>query len=333
MIKNQILCLGLTSVERQVLYCHFSLMYQFYNLLPEDLDDPQKLEKIVSESVCLFINPKKISPVQLKDLINAHEEAKRNSHVSILLFTSPFTREQKMYADTVSLMLTDLKARINRNLRDAVDMIKKMTFPCWEGLQQMKSNMFNDGWYLIDLTCTGTDPTADNVVAIDIAYMASYQIWETERIYIKPRYPLSQEEEETTGITNEMLKDGISREEAVNRLENLPHPAPFIIRSDEYDYAFIKALYHFSDRKFNHPYIAIDGLTAIVFGYLLCRRSSDLISMLPYRKYQRTPVNITSIAELYDLTLAVFENLQDRYDVRAPGHFKTLYFGEIRCGD
>jgi hypothetical protein len=36
---------------------------------------------------------------------------------------------------------------------------------------------------------------------------------------------------------------------------------------------------------------------------------------------------------LYDLTLAVFENLQDRYAVRAPGHFHLLYDGKILCGD
>ena len=333
MIKNQILCLGLTSVEKHILCCHFSLMYKFLDLSPEDLDDFQTLEKIVTESICLFINPKKLSPMQLKDLIYAHENAKERSHTSILLLTSPFTREQKMSVDTRNLVVTDLKARINRKLRDAVDIIKKMAFPCWEGLQRMRSNMFNDGWYLIDLTCTGPDPTSDNVVAVDIAYMANYQIRETERIYIKPRFPLSQEEEETIGITNEMIKDGISREEAVERLDNLPHPAPFIIKNDEYDYAFLKALYHFSDRKFNHPYIAIDGLSAIVFGHVLCRRSTELLRMLPSRKYQRTPVDMPCVAHLYDLTLAVFENLQDRYDVRAPGQFKTLYFSNICCGD
>jgi hypothetical protein len=39
------------------------------------------------------------------------------------------------------------------------------------------------------------------------------------------------------------------------------------------------------------------------------------------------------IAELYALTLAVFENLRDRYDVRCPGQFESLYFGEIHYCD
>ena len=37
------------------------------------------------------------------------------------------------------------------------------------------------------------------------------------------------------------------------------------------------------------------------------------------------------LARLYDLTLAVFENLQERYGVQSAGDFDLLYFGEIEC--
>lgn len=333
MIKNQILCLELTSVERHVLYCHFSLLYQFYDIMPEDLEEIDKLDKIVSESICLFINPKKLTVTQFRNLLDAHENAKDNTHTSPLLFTAPFTREQHRYVDIRELTVINLRTKINKNLKNAVDIIKKTAFPCWDCLERMKANMFNDGWYLITLKTTGYDPTADHILAIDIAYMANYQIMETERIVIKPPHPISDEDEEENGITNATLKDGVTREEAVERLNHLRYHVPFILQNEEFYHAFLKALYHFCDKKFDHPYIAIDGLCAIVFGYMLFRRSEDIARNLPGRKYPRTPVDVSELAHLYDITLAVFENLQDRYDVRAPGQFKDLYFSNIRCGD
>ena len=69
MIKNQILCLGLSRVELQTLYIRFPILYQFYQVQSEDFDDIQKIKMMVSESVCLFINPKKLNGLQLSDLL------------------------------------------------------------------------------------------------------------------------------------------------------------------------------------------------------------------------------------------------------------------------
>ena len=50
-------------------------------------------------------------------------------------------------------------------------------------------------------------------------------------------------------------------------------------------------------------------------------------------QYGLAVANHPYLEKLYDLTLAVFENLQDRYDVRAPLHFHSLYDGKILSGD
>lgn len=329
MIKNQILCFGLSRVEMQTLYVRFPILYQFYQLESEDFDDTAKLGAMVSESLCLFINPKKLSEFQLKELIYEHEYASCNTHAAILLFTAPFTREQRRDVDTKHLHMVNLKARFDKTLRDAVEFIRKASAPCWGGLKRMEGNMFNDGWYLLDLTTTGIDPTSSEVISITVAYMGCYELREKETIYIKPSQPLTEEDEAITGITNEMLEGGISRDEAILYLERLPHPAPFILETEKYDYPALKALYHFCGKKFEHPYVAIDGLSAITFGHKMLRRRSDLVNFLSDKMQREVPDEDKYITELYALTLAVFDSLINRYDVRCPGDFKSLYFGEI----
>lgn len=169
-MKNQILCLGLSRVELQTLYTRFPILHQFYQLQAEDFGDRQKIKIMVSESLCLFINPKKLSDCQLSDLIAEHEFATAHTHAAILLFTAPFTREQKYTVEGKEFHMVDLKARFDRTLRDTVEFVRKATMPCWDGLKRMEANMFNDGWYLIDLTSTGLDPTADELIAISVAY-------------------------------------------------------------------------------------------------------------------------------------------------------------------
>ena len=48
MIKNQILCLGLSRVELQTLYIRFPILYQVQS---EDFDDIQKIKMMVG--ICL----------------------------------------------------------------------------------------------------------------------------------------------------------------------------------------------------------------------------------------------------------------------------------------
>ena len=335
MIKNQILYLGLTRVELQTLYVRFPVLYQFRQVQSEDFYDIQEIRAMIRESVCLFINPKKLDYMQLKMLLLEHEHSARESHVAILLFTSAFTREQKYEVETSPTQIprVDLKARFDKTLCNTVEFVRKATLPCWNNLKKMEANMFNDGWYLINLTSTGLNPASSEVISVSIAYMANYELKNQTTIYIKPSQPLTEEEEAITSITNEMLSDGISKEEAVFYLEHLKYNAPFIVKTEKYDYPALKALHHFCGKKFDHPYIAIDGLAAVVFGYKLIRRISTLANAVSDKKPQDIPEKERDIFEFYALTCAVFKNLKERYDVRCPGHFKSLYLGEIHCCD
>ena len=77
----------------------------------------------------------------------------------------------------------------------------------------------------------------------------------------------------------------------------------------------------------------MDVLTAINFGYMLFRKPYDILQLIERHKYNRTAIGQPYLEKLYDLTLAVFESLQERYGVRAAGDFHSLYYGMIECGD
>ena len=337
MIKHEIFYYGLSRTELQTLRCRFSIGFQFLEIKPEDLDDEKKIQFMVRKSWCTFINPKRITRRQFEDLLVEHEYAIKNYHATMLIFTQPFTREQRMYNDVRGLHVIDLLSRFDRPIRDVADIVHNATMPCWEGLKRMSGNGFNDGWYLIDLETTGTDPTKDEIISISIAYMAAYEIKGCQTIYIKQKEPISDDVTEITGITNEMLQNGITRKEAVDFLNNLHYEAPIIVKSYKYYIPFLQELYHLCGEKLNIPYVGIGGLASIVFSYMCVREPIEMVEHITERKYARTPVsrkaNHPYLEKLYDLTLAVFENLQDRYDVRAPQHFHSLYDGKILCGD
>lgn len=318
-------------MQRHTLRCHCFISFDIYTVDPEDMELPERIEQVVSNSWCLFINPKKLFPGQLKRIVDAHEDATKHGHATILLFTDPFTKEQKENegVDTKELHRVDLRAGFDTVLRDVLQIVRKATGPCWDRRYKMMSNMFNDGWYLLDMESSGTDPLESEVISISVAYMAGYEIQSTETLYIKQKQPISQEIVELTGITNEMLEQGIDKEDAVKYLNDLP--APIIIECERYFLPFLKSLYHSCGQKFDLPFVALEGFMDIAFGHLLRRQPKDVLPLIKKRKYMRTPIEHPYLAELYDMTLMVFENLQDRYGVRAPGDFHSLYSAIIKC--
>lgn len=333
MIGNDVLCLGLTRMQLHTLRCHFPIGFSFYSVTAEDLKENENVDLFVSKAWCAFINPKKLLPGQLNQIVEAHQTAIKHTHATILLFTDPFTQEQKQTINTKKLHRVDLRAGLDKPLRDTIGIIRKAIMPCWDGMARMRSNMLNDGWYLIDVETTGIDPLVDEVISLTVSFMADYEILTSETLYIKPSCPISERIEELTGITNEQLAFGITKEEAVKYLRALPSPSPFIFERFSYFVPFLQALFNKCEDKFDIPYITVDGLAAITRGYTLARRIEQMVASVESRKYERTPVDSKYIAKLYDITLAVFEDLQERYNVRAAGDFHSLYYGEIECGE
>lgn len=333
MIANDVLCLGLTRLQLHTLRCHFPIGFSFYNVQATDLSDDENIGLFVSKAWCAFINPKKLLLGQLQQIIQAHRYATEHSHAVILLFCEPFTQEQKETVDTKKLIRVDLRAGLDIPLRDTIQIVRRAIMPSWNGMARMRSNVLNDGWYLIDFETDGIEPLENNVISMTVSFMADYKILSTETLYIKQSQPLTERIREITGITDEQLDNGITEEEAVKYLRSLPSPSPFVFERYSYFVPFLQSLFHKCGDVFDIPYITIDSLAAITRGYTLARRQKDLVATIQNRKYERSPVENEYIAKLYDTTLAVFEDLQDRYNVRAAGDFHTLYYGEIECGE
>ena len=77
----------------------------------------------------------------------------------------------------------------------------------------------------------------------------------------------------------------------------------------------------------------MDGLAAIAFSYTRFRNPYDVLPTIKQRRIERTQVEHPYLAKLYDLALAVFENLQSRYNINAAGDFHSLYYATIECGE
>lgn len=330
MIEHDILCLGLTRMQLQTLRCHLPILFSIYRISADALDRQENLQPMVSRAWCVFINPKKLKPGQLQRIVTAHAYAAQHTHAAILLFTDPFTAEQRARVDTSLLHRVDLRAGSGRVLRHTAEILRKAVMPCWDGLARMQNRRFADGWCLLDLETSGPDPLENDVLSLSVSYMEDYELRSTEMRFLRQCRPIPPVTEAVTGITNAVLEQGVTKEQAVEFLNNLP--APVIFETAGYELPFLKALYHGCGQRFDLPYLAIDGLAAIPFGYTVCREPRDIRAAIPRRKQERTPIDHPGLAELYDLTLAVFENLQDRYGVGSAGELPQLYDGEIACG-
>ena len=92
----------------------------------------------------------------------------------------------------------------------------------------------------------------------------------------------------------------------------------------------LKAAFLRCGKPFIRPYIAIDKLAAIPFGYLMQRHALNIPSLIDPSSSSNLFFD-DQLQDLYALTKCVFENLCTRFDVRCPGQFDKLYAAEF-CG-
>lgn len=259
-MTNDIFCVGLTRTELQTLGVLLPITFQISLVSPEKLNHAA-IERIIDQARCIILNPKRLSVDLLEDFLCGQEYCRWNeAPVPILLFSDTMTREQHRAVALPEhpILSIDLHKRLDRNRNLAVKLLRESTFPCWQNREAMCGNMFNDAWYLIDLETTGWDPWKDSLIAIRIACMANYEItWERPTIYIRQSETLPAQIAEQTGITDEMLDDGISLEEAIAELDG---DTPFVFTDENYTAGFLNAAYLKCGKSFDRPYVAIDKL-------------------------------------------------------------------------
>lgn len=322
-MTNEIYAVGLTRMELRTLEV---LLPMTFSVIPCDAKQLHEeiIEKISEQGRCIFINPKRISADYLAYFLWIQEGCRNgNRPIPMLLLTDTLTREQRRMMPHCELPIISLRKRMDRTRNLAVKLLRETSFPCWQNRSAMVSNMFNDGWYLIEIETTGRDIWKDNITCIHVALMTNYEITrEYPPLYI--REPASSAQ---TGATAERTE--ISLEEAVDYLESLRcSDTPFVFENEAYTAGFLHAAYLRCGKAFTRPYLAIDTLANIPFGYLLERHAKTIPSHIgaePIKNYAYSD----RLQALGTLTKCVFENLILRYGIRCPATFDRLYAAEI----
>ena len=331
-MTNDIFCVGLTRTELQTLSVLLPITFRIIPVSSETLDHTAVV-RVIDQARCIILNPKRLSVDLLDDFLRGQDYQRWNdAPVPIILFSDTMTREQRreVFLPEYPILSVDLHERFDRNRNLAVKLLRESTLPWWQSREAMRSNMLNDAWYLIDIETTGLDRWKDRIIAIRVARMANYEInWERPTIYIRQSEPLPAPVAEITGITDEMLAGGVSMEEALEELDSLPcKDTPFLFANEDFATGFLNAEYIRCGETFDRPYIAIDKLANIPFGYLMQRKVWNIPAMVGFEPVGNRPFD-DQLQKLYALSRCTFEALQTRYDVRCPGEFERLYAAEL----
>ena len=327
-MTNDIFCVGLTRTELQTLGVLLPITFRIIPVSSEALDHAAVV-RVIDQARCIILNPKRLSVDLLDDFLRGQDYQRWNdAPVPIILFSDTMTKEQRreVFMPEYPILSVDLHERFDRNRNLAVKLLRESTLPCWQNREAMRSNMFNDAWYLIDIETTGLDRWKDRIIAIRIAHMANYEInWERQTIYIRQPEPLPEGVAEITGITNAKLAGGVSMEEALEELDSLPcKDTPFLFTNEDFATGFLNAEYLRCGKTFDRPYVAIDKLANIPFGYLMQRKAWNIPALVGFESVGNQPFD-DQLQKLYALSRCTFEALRDRGDVRCPGEFGKLY--------
>lgn len=330
-MTNNIFCIGLTKTELQTLRVLLPITFPILTTEPDALDEAM-IEHIAEQARCVVLNPKRLTAVQLDEFLYAQRRLLENERpVPILLFSANMTRQQhhEIRMPEYPIPVIDLHKRIDRNRKLAVKLLRESSLPCWQGRYTMRGNMLNDGWWLIDIETTGLDIWKDRIIAIRYTQMADYKVRSETTFYIRQPEPLPEHISELTGITDNMLARGIFLEEAVSELEALPcEDTPFVFTNEDFTAGFLNAAFLRCGKTFDRPYLAIDKLANIPFGYLMQRRARNIPSLIAPELTENACFD-TELQSLYALTKCTFEALLARYDIHCPGQFDKLYAADI----
>ena len=175
-MTNDIFCVGLTRTELQTLGVLLPITFRIIPVSSEALDHAAVV-RVIDQARCIILNPKRLSVDLLDDFLRGQDYQRwNNAPVPIILFSDTMTKEQRheVFMPEYPILSVDLHERFDRNRNLAVKLLRESTLPCWQNREVMRSNMFNDAWYLIDIETTGLDRWKDRIIAIRIARMANY---------------------------------------------------------------------------------------------------------------------------------------------------------------
>lgn len=104
--------------------------------------------------------------------------------------------------------------------------------------------LLDDTYVIFDLETTGLYPNSgDTIIEIGAVKLTKGKIIDRFDLLINPGKPLSDEIIKVTGINDDMLKNGITEKEGVEKFKNWIGDIPLVAHNAKFDIAFIENAY------------------------------------------------------------------------------------------
>lgn len=104
--------------------------------------------------------------------------------------------------------------------------------------------LLDDTYVIFDLETTGLYPNSgDTIIEIGAVKLTKGKVIDRFDLFINPGKPLSDEIIKVTGINDDMLKNGITEKEGVEKFKNWIGDIPLVAHNAKFDIAFIENAY------------------------------------------------------------------------------------------
>lgn len=104
--------------------------------------------------------------------------------------------------------------------------------------------LLDDAYVIFDLETTGLYPNSgDTIIEIGAVKLTKGKVIDRFDLFINPGKPLSDEIIKVTGINDDMLKNGITEKEGVEKFKNWIGDIPLVAHNAKFDIAFIENAY------------------------------------------------------------------------------------------
>ena len=99
--------------------------------------------------------------------------------------------------------------------------------------------MFEDSFVIVDLETTGLSPKNSEIIEIGAIKVIDNKVVDTMDVFVRPSRPLSWFTTNLTGITNEMVDEGLSAKEALKVFDEFSFGMRLMAHNAKFDMSFL----------------------------------------------------------------------------------------------
>ncbi len=99
--------------------------------------------------------------------------------------------------------------------------------------------MFEDSFVIVDLETTGLSPKNGEIIEIGAIKVVNNKIVDKMDVFVRPSRPLSWFTTNLTGITNEMVDEGLSTKEALKVFDDFSSGLRLMAHNAKFDMSFL----------------------------------------------------------------------------------------------